>query len=85
MKVIEEAITVLRDNDGPGLTLFMGGYRVGLTVAEARSLLRGLRTALAEVPGEVEPAEHADRAIIVAKVTEQMISWAKIADATQRP
>jgi len=85
MKVIEEAITVLRDSDGPGLTLFMGGYRVGLSMDEARGLLRGLRSALADAPGEAEAAEHADRAIIVAKVTEQMISWAKIADATQRP
>lgn len=84
MKVSEEAITVLRDSDRPGLTLLMGGYRVALTVEEARSLLRGLRSAL-EGPGEAEPAEHTDRAIIVAKVTEQMISWAKIADATQRP
>ena len=85
MKVSEEAITVLRDSHGPGLTLLMGGYRVALTVEEARSLLRGLRSALAEGPGEAEAAEPADRAIIVAKVTEQMISWAKIADATQRP
>lgn len=85
MKVSEEAITVLRDSDGPGLTLLMGGYRVALTAEEARSLLRGLRSALAEGPGEAESAEHSDRAIIVAKVTEQMISWAKIADATQRP
>jgi hypothetical protein len=85
MKVSEEAITVLRDSDGPGLTLLMGGYRVALTVEEARSLLRGLRSALAEGPGEAEAAEPTDRAIIVAKVTEQMISWAKIADATQRP
>jgi len=85
MKVIEEAITILRDSDNPGLTLLMGGYRVGLTLEEARSLLHGLRSALAEAPGEAEPAEQADRAIIVAKVTEQMISWAKIADATRRP
>jgi hypothetical protein len=85
MKVSEEAITVLRDSDGPGLTLLMGGYRVALTVEEARNLMRGLRGALAEGPGEAEPAEHTDRAIIVAKVTEQMISWAKIADATRRP
>jgi hypothetical protein len=85
MKVIEEAITVLRDSDGPGLTLLMGGYRVALTGEEARSLLRGLRSALAEGPGEAGSAEATDRAIIVAKVTEQMISWAKIADATRRP
>jgi hypothetical protein len=85
MKVIEESITVLRDSDGPGVTLLMGGYRVGLTAEEARGLLRGLRSALGEAPGDAEQAGQADRAIIVAKVTEQMISWAKIADATQRP
>ncbi|HZB92638.1 MAG TPA: hypothetical protein VE397_14420, partial [Stellaceae bacterium] len=67
-------ISVVRED--PGLTLFMGGYRVALTLDEARSLLGALDAALAGAPG--------DRAAIVARVTEQLISWSEIAEAAKR-
>lgn len=91
MKVIEETITVLRDIEEPGLTLFMGGYRVALTMAEARALVSGVEAALAgasDAVGEAEPAAAgegaADRAAIVANVRDQVISWAQIAKTVPR-
>lgn len=91
MRVIEEPITVLRDAGEPGLTLLMGGYRVALTMDEARALVTTMRAALPAVPGESgerEPADAAERtpdhAAIVARVREQVISWSQIAEGTQR-
>lgn len=82
MRVIEETISVVRE--GPGLTLFMGGYRVALTLDEARRLFGALDAVLAEAPGEAGAAPSGDRAAIVAKVTEQLISWSEIAEAAKR-
>lgn len=92
MKVIEETISVLRDVDEPGLTLCMGGYRVTLTLEEARMLVSSVGGALlSDAPaaeGDGQPAasreQAAKRAAIVANVREQVISWAKIADTVQR-
>ena len=98
MKVITEAISIFRDGDAPDLTLVMGGYRLALTVEEAQMLVSTLRSALSEVPGGRSDGAAAealrgsnsaampsvDNGSILAKVTEQVISWAKIADASQR-
>lgn len=91
MKVIEETITVLCDIEEPGLTLFMGGFRVALSTDEARTLVGSVSAALSGASddrGEAQPAvsgeRAADRAAIVANVTDQVISWAQITDAVQR-
>ncbi len=91
MKVVEETITVLCDGERPGMTLFMGGYRVALTMEEARSLASRVSAALSDAPGGGAAAQAAaadecgaDRAAIVANVTDQVISWAQISDAVQR-
>ncbi|MGO8915071.1 MAG: hypothetical protein ACLQJR_04110 [Stellaceae bacterium] len=91
MRVIEEAITILRNDGDQGLTLLMGGYRVALTLDEARTLANSVRAALSDASGDsatIGPidlaARGADPAMVVARVTEQVISWALIADAAQR-
>lgn len=88
MRVVEEPISVLRGSGEQRVTLLMGGYRIALTVEEARALVNSVRGALSSDGGMAEPpaagAHATDPAAIVAKVTEQVISWAQIADATQR-
>jgi hypothetical protein len=91
MKVIEEAITILRHDGDQGLTLLMGGYRLALSMDEARVLVNTVRAALPGVLGDGgktvssdAAARATDSAALVAKVTDQVISWAQIADAAQR-
>jgi hypothetical protein len=91
MKVIEEPITVFRESGQPGLTLLMGGYRVALTMEEARVLVGSVRTALEPIAATSDPVSsvdpvrpNADPLAIVAKVKEQVISWAQIAAATEK-
>ena len=87
MKVIEEPISVFCEAGEAQLTLLMGGYRVALTRDEARALVSqvnaALRTAAAD-DGEEPPASGPAPAVIVARVSEQVISWAQIAAAAER-
>jgi hypothetical protein len=89
MKVVEEAITALCDIEGrPGLTLFMGGYRITLTLEEARSLVGSVGAALSGASGDATSGGSADdtpnRAAIAADVRDRVISWAQITDGVQR-
>lgn len=91
MKVIEEPISVLRDAEETGLTLVMSGYRVAMTRQEAYALIRVIHGAISSAGGEGgQPAteglaaDAAEHAAIVAKVTEQVISWSQIAEAARR-
>jgi hypothetical protein len=79
MQVVEEAITVLRESEEPGVTLIMGGYRIALTTDEARALAGGLGAALS---GSGQPGR--DGAALAASVRDQVISWAQIAEQVQR-
>jgi hypothetical protein len=79
MQVVEEAITVLREGEEPGVTLVMGGYRIALSTEEARRLVGSLAAALS---GAAPPEREG--AAIAARVREQMISWAQIAQQVER-
>ncbi len=91
MKVVEETITTLCDIEGPGLTVFMGGYRIALTQEEARALVSSVGAALsgaADGSGEATSIASDDDttegAAIAAKVRDRVISWARITEAVQR-
>jgi hypothetical protein len=81
MQVVEEAITVLRDSEEPGVTLVMGGFRIALTTTEARALAGSLGAALGGAPPQSAAPAAADAgATIAANVRDQVISWARIAE-----
>lgn len=79
MRVTEEPFTVIREESG--LTLLMGGYRIELTIAEAQALMGAVGSALR---GGDAVAPNSDSAALVAQVTEQVISWARIAEVVAR-
>jgi hypothetical protein len=72
MKVSVEPISVLAVPHSRDVTLVLGGYRIVLTREEARSLIDELGETL---------GDQASNAAIVAKVAEQVISWAQIAQS----
>ena len=89
MKVIEEPITVIREAERRELTLLMGGYRLALTIDEARALVGTVGTALEDLSPAPEkavalPAGGADPLALAAKVKEQVISWAKITSSIEQ-
>jgi hypothetical protein len=89
MKVVEAPITVIREEERPGMTVLMGGYRLTLTIDEARALVATVGTALEDLsPAPKDsagtPAGGADPLAIAAKVKEQVISWAKIASGIEQ-
>ncbi|HWI26563.1 MAG TPA: hypothetical protein VN668_06300 [Stellaceae bacterium] len=89
MKVIEEPITVIREEERLELTVLMGGYRLALTIDEARALIGTVGTALEHLSptrdkAVAPPAAGADPLAIAAKVKEQVISWAKITSSIEQ-
>lgn len=83
MRVAEEPFSVIRDS--AGLTLLMGGYRIDLTIDEARGLVGSVGAALQRGPAPGDTiGQNSDPAALVAKVTEQVISWSQIAEAVAR-
>ena len=89
MKVVEETITTLCDIEGPGLTVFMDGYRIALTREEARALVSSVGAALsgaADGSGEsiASDDDTTGGEAIAAKVRDRVISWARITEAVQR-
>jgi hypothetical protein len=83
MRVAEEPFSIIRDETG--LTLLMGGYRIDLTIDEARALVGSVGAALQRGPASGDAiAQNSGPAALVAKVTEQVISWAQIAEAAAR-
>jgi hypothetical protein len=79
MRVAEEPFSVIREE--AGLTLLIGGYRIDLTIDEARALVGSVGAALQRGSAE---ADAIAPATLVARVTEQVISWAQIAEAAAR-
>jgi hypothetical protein len=83
MRVAEEPFSVIREETG--VTLLMGGYRIDLTIDEARALVGSVGAALQRGSAEGDAiAPENDPAALVAKVAEQVISWAQIAEAAAR-
>jgi hypothetical protein len=74
MKVSVETISVLSVPQSHDVTLVLGGYRIELTREEARSLIDELGETLGD-------ETQTGNAAIVAKVAEQVISWAQIAQS----
>jgi hypothetical protein len=84
MKIRAELVTALPNPERREVVVVMGGYRIELTVDEARALVRQVSRALPAAAGEPEdaaPASAIDRAAIVAKVEDQVFSWARITDS----
>lgn len=85
MRVTAETITVLPDPERRQLVLVMAGHRIVLAEDEARRLVDSLSSALdgAEDGGVRghQTKEPLDGAAIAARVAEQVISWAQIAEA----
>lgn len=85
MRVTPETITVLPDPGRRELVLVMAGHRIVLARHEARRLVDSLSNALDGAESEDmrgHPATGSlDNAAIAARVAEQVISWAQIAEA----
>jgi hypothetical protein len=84
MKITAHVVTALPNPERREVVVLMGGHRIDLTVAEARALVQQVSLALPAAAGEPQdstPAAPIDRAAIVAKVEDQVFSWARITDA----
>jgi hypothetical protein len=85
MRVTAETITVLPDPERRELVLVMAGHRIVLAQDEARALVDSLSNALDGADSEggrrYQAKEPLDREAIAARVAEQVISWAQIAEA----
>src|ERR1700730_19463125 len=84
MKIRAELVPALPNAERLEVVVVMGGDRIELTVDEARALVRQGSLALPAAAGEPEdaaPASPIDRAAIVAKVEDQVFSWARITDS----
>jgi hypothetical protein len=80
MKVRAEVVTALPNPERREVIVLMGGYRIELSVDEARALVQEVSLALPAAAGDPKAAPM-DRAAIVAKVEDQVFSWARITDA----
>lgn len=82
MKVTAEAMSVLLDTGRHEVTVVMDGHRIVLRLDEARRLMQGLSGALGALGSTGETVPRAvDPAALVARIGDQIMSWAQISEA----
>src|SRR5262249_2289638 len=79
MRVAPEILTVFSSRERREVQILMGGYRVELTVEEARLLASGVGAALRELGADQAAPAAIDHLDLIAKGQEQLGSWAEAA------
>ena len=85
MRVAPEILTVFSSPERREVQILMGGYRVELTVEEARRLASGVGAALRELGADQAAPAAVDHLDLIAKVQEQLVSWAEASAALPAP
>ena len=85
MRVAPEILTVFSSRERREVQILMGGYRVELTVEEARLLASGVGAALRELGADQAAPAAIDHLDLIAKVQEQLVSWAEASAALPTP